>query len=199
MKLNTPNTISVIRIFLMPVIVFFYLATFVPYGKFIAAIVFIIAASTDFVDGYIARKYNMVTNLGKFLDPIADKLIAISALLLVCFDGTIPAPYGIIISIIIISRELIISAFRTVAASNNIIMAADIYGKIKTVFTCIAIPMFMVLAGAYGLLTQGVNIPDIVLTVYEIVSYAMITIATLLTIYSGINYSVKNKQAITNK
>jgi len=87
--MNLPNKLSLLRIFLIPVMLFFYLADFVPYGKVIALAVFIIAAFTDFLDGKIARKHNLVTNLGKLLDPIADKLLVMSGLLLVVIDYTI--------------------------------------------------------------------------------------------------------------
>lgn len=190
--MNLPNKISLTRILLLPVIIFFYLATFIPCNYLIAAIIFTIAATTDFIDGYIARKYNMVTNLGKFLDPIADKLIVMAALILVTCDGTIPAPYGIIATIIILSREFIISAFRQVAATKGIVMAADKWGKYKTLFTDISLPLLMLLAQvmASGWLS-GTG-----LLVFQIINYVLIGVAVLLTIISGINYIVKNKQVL---
>ena len=139
--MNLPNKITCVRIVLLPVFIFFYLATFIPCNYLIAGIIFAIAAFTDMLDGKIARKYNLVTNLGKFLDPIADKLIVMAALILVASDGTIPSPYGIIIAIIIIGRELIISAFRQIAAANGVVMAADMWGKYKTTFQTIALPL----------------------------------------------------------
>ena len=90
--MNIPNKLSMLRIILIPFMLFFYLADFVPYGKIIAIAIFIVAAFTDMLDGHIARKYNLVTNLGKLLDPIADKLLVMSALLLVVVDYTIPHP-----------------------------------------------------------------------------------------------------------
>lgn len=193
--MNLPNKITISRICLLPVFIFFYLADFIPYGKIIGAAIFVIAASTDFIDGKIARKRNLVTNLGKFLDPIADKLIVVGALLLVVIDGTIPAPYGFIVAIIIIGRELIISAFRQIAATKNVIMAADWWGKIKATVQDIAIPLLMVLAQSY----QSNWFKGTFLNVYEITCYVLIGIATVLTIYSGINYVVKNKQVLSNK
>ena len=127
--MNLPNKISVARICLLPVFIFFYLASFIPCNYLIAAIIFSLAAFTDFLDGYIARKYNLVTNLGKLLDPIADKLIVMAALIVLTVDGIIPNPYGIIVTIIIIGRELFISAFRQVAAAKGFVMAADKWGK----------------------------------------------------------------------
>lgn len=190
--MNLPNKISCVRIALLPVFIFFYLATFIPCNYLIAGIIFAIAAFTDFLDGKIARKYNLVTNLGKFLDPIADKLIVMAALILVTVDGTIPNPYGIIISIIIIGRELIISAFRQSAAAKNVIMAADMWGKYKTTFQTIALPLLMFQAQVVASnWFSGTG-----LMVLQIINYVLIGIATVLTIVSGINYIVKNKQVL---
>ena len=186
--MNLPNKITLIRIILIPIMVFLYLATFIPYGKIIALAVFILAACTDFLDGMIARKYGLVTNIGKFLDPIADKLLTAGALLLVVCDMTIPAPYGVIIAIIILGRELIISAFRQVAATKNFIMAADKWGKVKTIFQDIALPALFLLSLIY----QYSWFSQIFVFVYEIICYVLIGIATLLTIISGLNYLIKN-------
>lgn len=186
--MNLPNKISCIRIALLPVFIFFYLATFIPCNFLIAGIVFAVAAATDFIDGKIARKYKLVTNMGKFLDPIADKLVVVAALILVTVDGTIPNPFGIIISIIIIGRELIISAFRQVAATKGFVMAADMWGKYKTTFQTIALPLLMVQA---QVVASGwmCGTP---LVVFQIVNYVLIGIATVLTIISGCNYIIKN-------
>ncbi|MBE7074378.1 MAG: CDP-diacylglycerol--glycerol-3-phosphate 3-phosphatidyltransferase [Clostridiales bacterium] len=190
--MNLPNKLSLLRIFLIPVMLFFYLADFVPYGKVIALAVFIIAAFTDFLDGKIARKHNLVTNLGKLLDPIADKLLVMSGLLLVVIDYTIPHPYGVLIAIIIIGRELLISAFRQIAASHNIVMAADMFGKIKTFTQDIAIPVLFLVS----FFTYNVTINSTVLLVLQIIGYVSIGLATLFTILSGANYIIKNKQVL---
>lgn len=192
--MNLPNKLSLLRIFLIPIFIFFYLATFIPGGKIVAVVVFIIASLTDMLDGKIARKYNLVTNLGKLLDPIADKLLVMSGLLLVVVDGTIPHPYGVIVAIIIIGRELLISAFRQIAASQNVVMAADKFGKIKMITQVIALPMLFVLAFLH---TIAIN--STVLLVCEIVSYVFIGLATLFTILSGVNYIVKNRQVLKEK
>lgn len=186
--MNLPNRITLVRIFLIPIMVFLYLASFIPYGKLIALAVFILAACTDFLDGMIARKYGLVTNLGKFLDPIADKLLTASALLLVVCDMTLPPPYGVIVAIIILGRELNISAFRQVAATKNFVMAADKWGKVKTIFQDIALPALMVLSLIY----QYSWFSQTFVFVFEIICYSLIGIATLLTIISGCNYIIKN-------
>ena len=190
--MNLPNKISCVRIALLPVFIFFYMATFIPCNYLIAGIVFAVAAFTDLLDGKIARKYNLVTDLGKFLDPIADKLIVMAALILVSADGTIPKPYGIIAAIIIIGRELIISAFRQIAAAKGIVMAADMWGKYKTTFQTIALPLLMLQAQVVAsnwLTGNG-------LLAFQIVNYVLIGIATVLTIISGCNYIIKNKAVL---
>ena len=191
--MNLPNKLSLLRIFLIPFVIFFYLADFVPYGKIIATIVFILAALTDMLDGKIARKYNLITDLGKLLDPIADKLLVLAALLLVVVDYTIPAPWGIIVAVIIIGRELIISAFRQIAASKNFVMAADKWGKIKTLVTDVALPLLMV----YSFLLPKYS-GELWCDIFGVVCYVLITLATLLTIISAVNYFVKNKKVLKN-
>ncbi|MEG1751587.1 MAG: CDP-diacylglycerol--glycerol-3-phosphate 3-phosphatidyltransferase [Clostridia bacterium] len=186
--MNTPNKITLVRIFMIPIIVFFYLANFIPFGKIIALVLFIIASATDFLDGYLARKNNQVTTIGKFLDPIADKVLVLAGLLLLICDGTVPSPYGVIIGIIIIGRELIISAFRQIASSKNVIMAADKWGKIKTFVTDIALCSLIVLAHA-----NQVGFTGDLMNVFKIFNWVAIGIATILTVISAINYIVKNK------
>lgn len=189
--MNLPNRITMIRILLIPIMIFFYLANFIPsgWGKIIALIIFIGAALTDFLDGYYARKLNLVSDLGKFLDPIADKLLVMSALLLVVCDGTIPAPYGILAAIIILGRELIISAFRQLAATKKFVMAADWWGKIKTFVTDISLPALFLLSFFY---TNGAAAGTMFLTVFEVINYVLLGAAIALTIISGVNYLVRN-------
>lgn len=190
--MNLPNKLSLSRIILIPFFIFFYLATFIPFGKIIAIVIFIIAALTDMFDGKIARKYNLVTNLGKLLDPIADKLLVTAGILLVITDYTIPQPYGVIVAFIIIGRELLISAFRQIAASQNFVMAADMFGKIKAVTQDIALPMLFL--ASY--LKYNVETPETILLIVEIVAWVTIGIATILTVLSGANYIIKNKQVL---
>ena len=133
--MNLPNRLTLMRIILIPFMMFFYLANFIPYGigKLVALVIFIVAALTDLLDGKIARKRNIVTNFGKFLDPIADKILTSTVLLLIIADGTIPNPWGAIIVTIIIAREFMVSALRQLAASKNKIISADYFGKFKAV------------------------------------------------------------------
>ena len=189
--MNLPNKLTVLRMVLIPFVMFFYLATFIPYGigKIVALVIFIVAALTDLLDGKIARKHNLVTNLGKFLDPIADKILTASVLFMLMADGTIPAPWGVIVVSIIIAREFAVSALRLIAASQGTVLAADIWGKAKTMVQMIAIPVCMLIP---FLEVVASGICWLIWTV-KIVGWVAIGAATILTIISGINYLVKNK------
>lgn len=193
--MNLPNKISVARILLLPIFTFFYLATFIPGNYLIAAIIFTIAAITDFVDGQIARRCNLVTDLGKFLDSIADKLIVIAALVLVTADGTIPAPYGVIASIIIISREFMVSALRQISAANGHILAADMWGKYKATFQFVSLPLLMFQAQVKASCWFGAT----GLMVLEIINYVLLGVVVGLTIISAIHYFVKNRAVLTEE
>lgn len=188
--MNLPNKLSVLRIVLIPFMMFFYLASFIPYGigKIIALVIFIVAALTDLLDGKIARKYNLVTNLGKFLDPIADKILTAAALFMLMADGTIPAPWGVIIVTIIIAREFMVSALRLIAASQGVVLAADIWGKAKTMVQMIAIPICMLVP----FLAAVVPGAELLILIVSIVGWVAIGAATILTIVSGTNYLIKN-------
>lgn len=186
--MNLPNKITISRIALIPLVMFFYLASFIPYGKAVAIFLFILAAYTDHLDGAIARKRNMVTDFGKFLDPIADKLLMTTGLLLVLADGTMIQPWGVIMAIIIIAREFIVSALRQIAATKKVVMAADMLGKIKANFQPVAIAFFMLLAVHNANPFMGSFT-----FAFTIISYVLMGIATLLTIISGVNYLIKNK------
>lgn len=189
--MTLPNKITLVRIFMIPLMVFFYLATFVPYGKIIALCLFIVASFTDFLDGYIARKYNLVSDLGKFLDPIADKLLTTSALILVVCDGTVIAPYGAIAAIIILAREFAISAFRQIAATKNFVMAADWWGKIKTNLQIFSFAALILLA-----YFNEINLTGTFMNVFVIINWVLLGLAVLLTIISGCNYLIKNRNVL---
>ena len=128
-NMNLPNQLTTIRVCLIPLFVIFLLAIPKPAGNILAVIVFIAASLTDLFDGKIARKYNMITNFGKFMDPLADKLLVCSALICFVALGRLPA-WGVIV---IISREFIISGFRLVASDRGVVIAASYWGKFKTV------------------------------------------------------------------
>ena len=189
--MNLPNKLTVLRIVLIPFMMFFYLADFIPFGigKALALVIFIVAALTDLLDGKIARKHNLVTNLGKFLDPIADKILTAAALFMLIAGEVpvVPAPWGVIVVTIIIAREFMVSALRLIAASQGTVLAADIWGKAKTMVQMIAIPIcllvpFLAEVGLKGTFTF----------VVAIVGWVALGAATVLTIVSGVNYLVKN-------
>ena len=176
--MNLPNKLTLFRVILIPFFVFFLLAPyFEGYGNYVAVVIFIIASITDFLDGKIARKYNLVTNFGKFMDPLADKLLVSSALISLIALNKIPAW----IVIVIIAREFIISGFRLVAADNGVVIAASYWGKFKTTFQ-----MIMVI----------VLILNIKTTLFYYIGNILIVIATALTIISLIDYIIKNKNVL---
>ena len=188
--MNLPNKLTLLRIIMIPIFaVIFYLPQ-IPYNYLISAVIFALAAFTDFLDGHIARKYNLVTDLGKFLDPIADKVLVSTALILMLVPlGTVILPWyaGICVAIIL-ARELIISGFRLVASTKNIVIAADKAGKLKTVFQDFAI--LVLLAGAsFGGLYSTVNV----------IGLCLLGVATILTIISGVECIVKNKSVLVTK
>ena len=187
--MNLPNKISITRICLIPVFVVAFYLTVIPYNFIIAAVIFTIAAFTDFLDGYIARKYNMVSDFGKFLDPIADKVLVSTALILVLVPptGVVMLPwYASVMVAVILARELIISGFRLVAAGKNVVIAADWSGKIKTFVTDVAIVAILVFA----------QISPTAFTVWNIVGTALLGLSTLLTIISGVECIVKNRAVL---
>ena len=173
MPMNLPNKLTIVRIIMIPFFVFFMLTDFVAGAKWIATILFCLASLTDFLDGHIARKYNLVTNFGKFMDPLADKLLVCSALIALIDLDRIPAW----IVIIIIAREFIISGFRLIAADNGVVIAASYWGKFKTTFQ-----MIMII-----LLILNINYPF-----SSIVNTVIMYIALALTVISLIDYIVKN-------
>ncbi len=180
--MNLPNKLTIFRACMIPFFVFFMEVNVLgDASKYVAAAIFIIASITDAMDGHIARKYNLVTNFGKFMDPLADKLLVCAAL--ICLAGIIPKW----IVIVIISRELIISGFRTIAADNGVVIAASYWGKFKTIFQMIMI-IWLIL--------------DFDFKLYQIGGQVLIYISLALTIVSMIDYIIKNKAVLsenTNK
>lgn len=154
---------------MIPVFLFFLLTDYAGNcSKWIAVIVFILASLTDFLDGHIARKYNLVTNFGKFMDPLADKLLVCSAM--ICFIELDKLPAWIVI--IIIGREFIISGFRLIAAENGIVIAANYWGKFKTVSQMIMIILLLIdLGGAFDILEQIFIWLSVALTIISLITY----------------------------
>lgn len=193
--MNLPNKLTILRVIMIPLVMVFYMVNAIPYGKIVALVLFVVAALTDFLDGYLARKNNQVTDFGKFLDPIADKLLVASVLFMIAIDGTIPNPWGVIVVTIIISRELIVDAFRLIACTKGIVLAADIWGKAKTMVQCWTMPLCILLA----FFEQCTSVGGAGLLTFQIICYILIGLSTVLTVISGVNYFVKNKQVIATK
>lgn len=192
--MNLPNKITLSRICLIPVFAAVFLLDCIPANYFIAAIVFIVASCTDFVDGHIARKRGLVTNLGKFLDPIADKVLVSTALILllvrhetlnVLWEGEWVVICAGICVAVILARELIVSGFRMVAASAGLVLAADKIGKVKTTFQDISIAMLLAGSDFFGLETVS--------KAFNAIGLVCLAVATVLTIWSGIHYIVRNR------
>lgn len=167
--MNLPNKLTVLRVCMIP---FFVVMLLLNGGenqtyRYIAAAIFIVASLTDMLDGKIARKYNLVTNFGKFMDPLADKLLVCSAL--ICLVDLKQLPAWMVI--VIISREFIISGFRLVASDNGIVIAASYWGKFKTTFQMISVILLIVRIPALTALTQICVWTALVLTVISLVDY----------------------------
>ena len=165
--MNLPNKLTMFRVVLIPFFVVFMLVDITLYDKWIALAIFIIASLTDLLDGKIARKYNLVTNFGKFMDPLADKLLVCSALICLVALSKIPAW----IVIVIIAREFIISGFRLIASDNGVVIAASYWGKFKTTFQMVMICLMIADIAAVSLLTTVVMWAALVLTVVSLVDY----------------------------
>ena len=169
--MNTPNKLTIARVIMIPFFVAFLMYDIAgDAGKWIALVIFIAASITDTLDGYIARKYHLVTNFGKFMDPLADKLLVCSAL--ICFTAT--GKLAAWITIIIIAREFIISGFRLVAADNGIVIAASYWGKFKTASQMIMIILLMLdFGGVFAVLTQIFIWLSVALTIISLLTYIM--------------------------
>ena len=175
--MNLPNRLTIARVIMIPFFLVFLMTDFFPGSRYAALAIFIIASLTDMLDGKIARKYNLVTNFGKFMDPLADKLLVCSAMICLIPSGKLPTA----IVIVIIAREFIISGFRLVASDNGIVIAANYWGKFKTVSQ---MAMIIVLIADLG-------------GVFDLIGQILIWLALALTIISLIDYVWTNRQVLT--
>ena len=196
MTMNLPNKLTIFRVIMIPFFVYFMLVpiyyptgsfmyiilppALVSFSNYIAAVIFIVASFTDFLDGYLARRDGLVTNFGKFMDPLADKLLVCSALICLIESGQLPAW----VVVIIISREFIISGFRLIASDNGVVIAASYWGKFKTVTQ-----MIMVIA-----LIINIQHP-----VYFLFRNILIWVSVILTVVSLVDYVVKNKDVLKDQ
>lgn len=172
--MNLPNKITSARVLMIPIYLIFMLVPGIAYGRYIAGVIFTLAAITDALDGYIARKNNLVTNFGKFMDPLADKLLVCSAL--ICFVQFHQIPSWI--AIIIISRDFIVNGLRLIASDNGVVLAAGWWGKIKTNVQIVMSIMLTV---------------DLDYAFINILEFVAVYLALALTIISMLDYLIKNR------
>ena len=189
-SMNLANKITMVRIFMIPLFMVAYLIDF-PYHNLVACAIFALAAFTDGVDGYVARNYKMVTDFGKFIDPLADKLLIATAL--ICFvEKNEIAGY---MAVLIIAREFIVTGLRTVAMSKGVVIAASMTGKIKTCIQIIAVICVFLFGqdpvyGDFSIKLFGASYTP---------GYIAMFVATIYTIYSGIEYLAKNKELLADQ
>lgn len=197
MKMNLPNKLTVLRVLMVPFFIFLFMlssnkiypmtmATLsyefgytIDLCRFLSGVVFLVASITDFLDGYIARKYNLITNFGKLLDPLADKILVLSCLMLFSYDGEINVVWVIIVAV----REISISAIRLVCLEQGNVVAASIYGKYKT-----AIQMIFLVLMLFDIHTINSKA--------FIVTYILFVISELLVVVSFVDYIYKNRKNI---
>lgn len=185
--MNICNKLTVFRIVLVPFFVLFMLCGGIPYSSLWALIVFAVASYTDHLDGKIARERNMITNFGKFLDPMADKILVLSAMVCMVTAG-LCSP---IVLIIVLAREFLVSSLRLVAASQNVVIAADKSGKLKTASQMLSIVGVLALLCINQIF--GTNIP------VTPISHCLMWLTAALTVYSGAEYILKNRSLIDMK
>ena len=169
--MNTPNKLTVLRMLLVPVFMVVYMIESIPYNTAIAAFIFVLASITDWLDGYLARKNNLVTNFGKFMDPLADKLLVTGALL--CLMERDIVAFWVVM--LIIAREFIVSGLRLVAVTKGIVIAAGKLGKLKTVLQLIAV-------------TAAILLP------WKLLIDILIYLSALMTVISGTDYLIRNRK-----
>lgn len=178
--MNLPNKLTMARIIAVPFFIWAYMTN----HYIVALILFILAALTDMLDGKIARKYNLITNFGKIMDPLADKILVYSAFCLMVEDGTVPSW----MLIIILAREFVIAGMRAVAAAEGIVIAAGMSGKIKTVLQMVAVPLLIL---ALGMQTSAY------FNMVYIAGQVFLWASLIMTVYSGAEYIIKNKKVFS--
>ncbi len=192
MKLNIPNILTVSRIVITPIFLAVILMDFLPHRFLIACIIFAIAAITDAIDGHLARKNNQITNFGKFLDPIADKVLTTSALLAFMSMGLC----NIWIVMLVLTREFAIASVRMIAAANGVVIPANIWGKIKTVSQMVFTILIMLLGEAYYV--AEIKIPETFakLPDLSLISNGLLWVTAIFTVISGVIYLIDSRKII---
>lgn len=192
-KMNVPNILTMIRIGCTPLMVLLFMLP-IPkgIGVFVALGIYIFGCFTDLLDGKIARKYNLITDFGKFMDQIADKFITTTAMILVLFAGVTYGWLAVLMLLIVVLRDILISGIRMVAANKNVVIAADIYGKVKSFFLDISNMVLMLFIGLRAT-AVSTNFSEIV----RYLGLAIMIVGVVLSVISCVNYSVKAVKALT--
>ena len=192
-KMNVPNILTMIRIFCTPIMVLMFLLP-IPngIGIYVALGIYIFGCFTDLLDGKIARKYNLITDFGKFMDQIADKFITTTAMILVLFAGVTVEWLAILMLLVVVLRDILISGIRMVAANKNVVIAADIYGKVKSLFLDVANMVLMLYVGL-ACVPQATKFSEVV----RYLGLAIMIVGVVLSVISCVNYSVKAVKALT--
>ncbi len=186
MKLNTPNKLTLLRILLVPTYMVFLLADSIPHHFFWATLLFAAASVTDFFDGHLARKHGLVTNFGKFLDPLADKMLITGALLCFVQLGFISG----VVTMVIIAREFMVTSLRLIAVGDGTVIAAGTLGKVKTVMQIVAVIVTMLLHELLALGALRSTFP------HNMVTEAMMWVVAAVTVISGVQYMWANRNFI---
>jgi nicotinamide-nucleotide amidase len=188
-QLNLANIVTIARMLFIPVFLVVLLGQMPEWGPWLAAALFTLLAITDAVDGYLARSRNQITTFGKFMDPLADKLLVTAALVALVELGTLPAW----IAIIIISRELIVTGLRMVAVAEGVIIPASKWGKVKTVFQIIAIVMFIIMGSTADVEILGIDVVEVV----DVLAWPVMVVAVVLTLVSMVDYIYHARDVLT--
>ena len=185
--LNTPNKLTVLRVLLVPLFLVFLLVGQIPAHYLLALIVFVVASATDSLDGHLARKNDQVTTFGKFLDPLADKILVLSAMISFIEIGLC----GSLVVVIMISREFMVTSLRLVAVSGDgTVIAAGLLGKVKTVVQMVSVVLILILCmlSEWSILPAGISVP--------VIAESLMWISAILSVVSGAQYIWKNRAAI---
>lgn len=184
--MNTPNKLTILRMILVPIFMFFFLCEDIPFNYLLAALSFAAASITDCIDGHIARKHNLITDFGKFLDPLADKILTTSAI--ICF-----IPLGLagpVMAMIILARDFLVTSLRLVASGKGTVIAANVWGKVKTISQMVAIVVILVLLAFAEFFEISYS------SIY-ILSQILLWVSTALTLISGIIYLWQNRSFLS--
>ena len=185
--LNTPNKLTVLRVLLVPLFLVFLLVGQIPAHYLLALIVFVVASATDSLDGHLARKNDQVTTFGKFLDPLADKILVLSAMISFIEIGLC----GSLVVVIMIAREFMVTSLRLVAVSGDgTVIAAGLLGKVKTVVQMVSVVLILILCmlSEWSILPAGISVP--------VIAESLMWISAILSVVSGAQYNWKNRAAI---